>query len=90
MKSRLASIPAAPPGVASPDVPVGAFVAREGEEYYRISGYHRLPPFLMSLPSDTDLWMFVASGGGLTAGRVDAEGSLFPYVTVDQIGRAHV
>ena len=40
MKSRLASIPAAPPGAASPDVPVGAFVAREGEEYYRISGYY--------------------------------------------------
>lgn len=89
MKSRLASIPTAPPGAATPDIPAGAFVAREGEEFYRISGYHRLPPFLMSLPSDTDLWMFVASGGGLTAGRVDAEGSLFPYVTVDLLHDAH-
>ncbi len=35
----------------------------------------------MSLASDTDLWMFITSSGGLTAGRVDADGSLFPYVT---------
>ncbi len=43
----------------------------------------------MSLASDTDLWMFVASGGGLTAGRVDANGSLFPYLTSDQLHDAH-
>ena len=43
----------------------------------------------MSLASDTDLWMFVTSGGGLTAGRVDADGALFPYLTVDQLHDAH-
>lgn len=67
----------------------GRFVELDGETYYRISGFHRLPPFLMTLPGDTDLWMFVASGGGLTAGRVDPDGSLFPYRTVDQLHEAH-
>ena len=70
-------------------VPSGEFTSLNGEEYYRISGYHRMPPFLMSLATDTDLWMFVTSGGGLTAGRVDPDGSLFPYETVDKLYDAH-
>ncbi len=61
----------------------------EGERYYRISGYDIMPPFLMSIPSDTDIWIFISSAGGLTAGRVDAEGSLFPYETVDKLHDAH-
>lgn len=69
--------------------PGGAFIAVDGELHYRISGYHFLDPFLMTLASDTDLWMFVTSGGGLTAGRVDADGSLFPYDTVDRLHDAH-
>jgi len=43
----------------------------------------------MSVASDSDLWMFITSRGGLTAGRVDADGSLFPYQTVDQLHDAH-
>jgi hypothetical protein len=61
----------------------------DGGEYYRIVGFDRMPPFLMSLASDTDLWMFVTSGGGLTAGRVDADGSIFPYETVDKLHDGH-
>ena len=61
----------------------------DGQEYYRISGYHRMAPFLMSLASESDLWMSVTSRGGLTAGRVDADHSLFPYLTVDQLHDAH-
>jgi len=72
-----------------PEAPVGGFIVMDGEQYYRIAAYDRMPPFLVSLASDTDLWMFVASGGGLTAGRVDADGSLFPYRTVDQLHEAH-
>ncbi len=67
----------------------GGFVAMDGEQYYRITSFQCLEPFLMSLPTNTDLWMFIASGGGLAAGRVDAEGSLFPYLTVDQLHDAH-
>jgi len=65
------------------------FVTLDGEDYFRITSLQRLDPFLVSLASDTDLWMFVTSGGGLTAGRVDAEGSLFPYRTIDQLHEAH-
>ena len=69
--------------------PAGGFVELDGEQHYRIAAYHRLAPFLVSLASDTDLWMFVSSGGGLAAGRVDPDGSLFPYVTVDRLHDAH-
>ncbi len=69
--------------------PVGELVRFEGEDYYCISSYQLMPPFLMTLASDTDLWMFVTSGGGLTAGRVDADGSIFPYETVDKLHHAH-
>ncbi len=67
----------------------GGFVVLDGEVHYRISAYQRLNPFLVSIPSDTDLWMFITSGGGLAAGRVDASGSLFPYRTVDQLHESH-
>ncbi len=77
------------PVSALPVSPAGGFVSLDGEEYYRIAAYHRLAPFLMSLASHSDLWMFVASGGGLTAGRADPDGSLFPYLTVDQLHDAH-
>ncbi len=67
----------------------GGFVVLDGEAHYRISAYQCLKPFLVSIPSDTDLWMYIASGGGLTAGRVDSSGSIFPYQTVDQLHDAH-
>jgi hypothetical protein len=44
-----------------------------------------MPPFLISLASDSDHWMFISSNGGLTAGRVSPETSLFSYITVDRI-----
>lgn len=75
-------------GSASTEIACG-FVLLEGEETYRISGQHRIAPFLMNLASDTDLWMFITSNGGVTAGRVDAEGSLFPYLTSDQLQDSH-
>lgn len=69
--------------------PEGSWVERDGETYFQISSFQGMAPFFMSLPSDTDLWMFVTSRGGLTAGRVDANGSLFPYETVDRLHDAH-
>jgi hypothetical protein len=69
--------------------PTGSFVTVDGDTYYRIAAYDRMRPFFMSLATDTDLWMFVASGGGLTCGRVDAGGALFPYDTVDRLHDAH-
>jgi hypothetical protein len=80
--------------IADPTEPLGSglmgqFVDLDGQVFYRISEYEEMPPFLMSIPSETDLWMFLASGGGLAAGRVDANGSLFPYETVDRLHNGH-
>ena len=60
-------------------------IDHEGETRLAIAHVERMPPFLMSVLSSTDLWMFVASNGGLTAGRQSAEHSLFPYETADRL-----
>jgi len=70
--------------------PAGGFVEVDGEPWYRIAHHDRLAPFLMSVVSDTDLWMFLASNGGVTAGRVDPDGALFPYETEDRLYDAHL
>ncbi len=89
MESHFANDPSQVDKKGLRPTPAGAFVSLDGEEHYRISAYHRMNPFLVSLASDTDLWMYIGSGGGLTAGRVDPDGSLFPYLTVDRLHDAH-
>ncbi|MCG8374712.1 MAG: hypothetical protein MI700_14310 [Balneolales bacterium] len=42
-------------------------------------------PFFMSIVSDSNHWMFISSNGGVSAGRKNAEFSLFPYYTDDKI-----
>ena len=68
-----------PPKVEGGHVDIG------GERFYRIVNYDAMPPFLMSLVSDSDHWMFVSSTGALTAGRRDPDHALFPYSTDDRI-----
>ncbi|MBX0331005.1 hypothetical protein K2Z83_25450 [Oscillochloris sp. ZM17-4] len=63
----------------------GGFVELDGVSLYRIAGVDTMAPFLISLVSAADLWMFVTSSGGLTAGRVSPETALFPYETVDRL-----
>jgi hypothetical protein len=63
----------------------GEFVTLFGESFYKIQNYDEIEPFFMSLVSSSDHWLFISSTGGLTAGRVSAEQSLFPYYTVDKI-----
>jgi hypothetical protein len=72
----------------SPVGVTGELVTLDGGEYYRIDGVEKMAPFLMTVVSDADLWMFVSSTGALTAGRVDADHALFPYETDDRIHRA--
>ena len=60
-----------------------------GSTYYRIAGFDAMKPFFISVVSDSDLWMYVSSNGGLTAGRRDADRSLFPYETVDKLHVSH-
>ncbi len=63
----------------------GEFLNLAGERYYAIHNVDEMPPFLISLVSNVDHWLFVSSTGGLTAGRVSPETALFPYVTVDKV-----
>jgi len=63
----------------------GDLVSFQNEAYYKISNYDAMRPFFMSIVSDSNHWMFISSNGGLTAGRKDAEYSLFPYYTDDKI-----
>ena len=64
------------------------FIDIDGEGFYAIPHVDRLGPFLMSIVSDSDLWMFVSSRGGLTAGRGSAASALFPYETDDRLHQA--
>lgn len=57
----------------------------DNEIYYRISNVDTMRPFFMSILSDSNHWLFIGSNGGLSAGRKDAEQSLFPYYTDDKL-----
>lgn len=61
----------------------------DGEVFLVIRDVDQLPPFLMSVVSSSDHWLFVSSRGGLTAGRVSPAGALFPYVTDDKLHTCH-
>jgi hypothetical protein len=66
-------------------LPTGDYVQLLGETYYRICQVDQMPPFFISLVSGADHWLFIASNGGLTAGRTNADSALFPYETEDKI-----
>ncbi|TDF39864.1 hypothetical protein EYS14_10245 [Alteromonadaceae bacterium M269] len=63
----------------------GSFVTIDGETFYAINHVDQMPPFFVSLVSNSDHWLFISSTGGLTAGRVSPETALFPYTPVDKI-----
>ena len=65
--------------------PIGEYIDIQGERFYCISNYDGMLPFFISLASDTDLWMYISSTGGLTCGRRNPEQVLFPYYTDDKI-----
>jgi hypothetical protein len=60
---------------------------RTGEraQYVRIADVDRLEPFLMHLAGNSDVWLYAGSNGPLTAGRVDPDTAIFPYVTADKL-----
>jgi hypothetical protein len=61
----------------------GGFVELEGERWFKIGHHDRMDPFLMTLVSPSDHWMFISSNGGLTAGRKSPQYAIFPYYTDD-------
>ena len=56
---------------------------------YQIKNINQLDPFLMTLTSAYDHWMYISSTGCLTAGRSEAQHSIFPYVTDDLLHKNH-
>ncbi len=67
------------------DEVTGEFVDVDGERFYMIRNVDRMAPFLVSVISSADHWLFVSSTGGLTAGRVSPDTALFPYIPVDKV-----
>ena len=67
----------------------GEITLLNGQQYYKISNYHQMPPFFMSIVSNSNLWMFLSSNGALTAGRINPDHALFPYYTDDRIHDSH-
>ena len=65
------------------------FLSVGGEPFVTIRDVDQLPPFLMSVVSASDHWLFISSRGGLTAGRRSSAGALFPYVTDDKLHTCH-
>ena len=61
---------------------MSAFDERNGSW---IEDVAEMAPFFMTLVSGGDRWMYLASTGGLTAGRRDPDGALFPYETDDRL-----
>ena len=57
----------------------------DGEPCAAIRNVDALAPFLMSVVSNTDHWMFVGSNSAITAGRIDPDHALFPYQTADKL-----
>jgi len=57
----------------------------QGRPFLRIDDVDGLAPFLMSIVSGGDRWMYAASTGGLVLGRRNPEGALFPYETDDRL-----
>jgi len=55
------------------------------ENYFQIKNVDEMEPFFMNIVSGTDLWTFMSSNGGITAGRRSADWALFPYETDDRV-----
>ena len=67
----------------------GKLVIIDGMEYYIIENYDLMGPFLMSIVSSSDHWMYISSTGGLTAGRKNPDNAIFPYYTDDKIHESY-
>lgn len=61
------------------------FVTVDGSLYYKISNAQNLSPFFIQVASSSDIWLFMSSNGGVTAGRKNANNNIFPYETDDKL-----
>ncbi len=82
--SRAISIGETPQKVSEQTVQ-GEYVTILGDKFYKIQNFDAMEPFFMSIVSSSNHWLFISSTGGLSAGRISAEQSLFPYYTEDKL-----
>ena len=75
-------------GVARGPVESEGYVELFGRRFFRIDEYDRMAPFFMTVVGAGDVWLFVSSTGGLTAGRVAPDSALFPYYTDDKVAES--
>ncbi len=69
----------------APSAPEGTFCMFRGEQYYRITNHDAIPPFFMTIVSASDVWNYLWSNGGITAGRINCDHAIFPYATADKV-----
>ncbi|MCQ2573234.1 MAG: hypothetical protein MJ182_05010 [Treponema sp.] len=63
----------------------GVFTKLEGKDVYKIENYDQMENFFMTITSSSDIWNFCWSQGGITAGRINSNYSIFPYYTADKV-----
>lgn len=66
----------------------GSFEKLNGKDVYKIENYNKMENFFMTITSSSDIWNFCWSQGGITAGRIDSNHSIFPYYTADKVSDA--
>jgi hypothetical protein len=71
------------------DAPAGDYVNELSRRWYRIHHYDRMAPFLVSVINPDDIWMYLSTTGGITAGRRSRDSAFFPYTTVDKVTDSH-
>lgn len=69
----------------APSVPEGEFCQFRGEQVYRIRNFDAIAPFFMTIVSASDVWNYLWSNGGITAGRINSDHAVFPYYTADKV-----
>ncbi|MFI3325915.1 MAG: hypothetical protein R3Y35_07050 [Clostridia bacterium] len=67
----------------------GTFTKFNNELFYKIRNSQTLNPFFIQVASASDIWIFMSSKGGLTAGRKNADNNLFPYETEDRLHHSY-
>ncbi|MBQ0051830.1 MAG: hypothetical protein KBT11_07190 [Treponema sp.] len=63
----------------------GSFVQLDGQRFYKIENYDCMEDFFITLTSSSDVWNFLWSKGGITAGRCNADHAIFQYATCDKV-----
>ncbi len=62
-----------------------SFVVLDEELFYKIENYDQMEDFFMTITSSSDIWNFLWSKGGITAGRKNADHAVFQYATSDKV-----